>query len=326
MIQNAKIVAENQPQEVYFAENALRGAKEFIMSASALRNFAQCPHRWLLGYNPPETEAKEYGSLLDCRFLTPDLFKLRYAIKPSTYRNENGEVKPWNGNSNVCKAWLEDHADFEITSAADVQCVDEAIKRLMADEIIEGLVSNSKKQVHVTAEWHDPETGLIVPLKSLIDIIPDPDLPFHNWLFDVKTSRNASITAWQRWCYQAGYFLQAAMYLDMYVAATDEDRNSFGFILSENFPPYETGKRLLSQDFTDLGRATYKQMLANYCQCLKHNRWPTYDETDESDSLGFTLVHPEPFMAERAAFAPRFNFDEDEAESPVEDRYEDVIP
>lgn len=317
MIQNAKIVSvDTDPFEYHQPQEAARGAPEFIMSASALKLFAECPGRWQRGYEPPDSDAKRYGSALDAQILTPALFAERFAVKPATYRNDKGEEKPWNGNSLVCKSWLADHDGFEVISEDELESCNTSIARLSEDEIIASVLDNSEKQVHVVAEWHDEPTGLVIPLRALIDIVPSKEAEFSKCLFDLKTTRCAALLPWQRWCFSCAYHVAAALYLDVYSKAVGEDRNTMCYILSENFPPYETAKRMLSQDFTTLGRETYQRLLKNYCQCVQNKRWPSYDDVDESVQ-GFGLVNAEPFMAERAMFAPRFEFGEEEhAEEP----------
>lgn len=315
MIQNARIAGVGVNSEEYHKQTEERGTAKYPMSSSALREFAKCPKRWIRGYQNPESKSTAWGNLLDTRLLTPKQFKDRYAIRPATYFGTDDEEKKWNGNSKSCKKWLADNASKIVVSNAEIADCDMAVARLREDEAICEFLDCSDIQVELRGEWVDDTTGLTVPLKALLDLAPGKESPYMKCLGDLKSTRNASITAWQRWCFQAGYHVQAAYNTDLYVAATGEDRNTFCFIVQENFAPWQTAKRMLSQDFLALGRAEYRRLLSSYCSCLKHARWPDYDETDESVQ-GWSIVQPEPFMAERAAFAPRFNFEDAE---PTED-------
>ena len=318
MITNARIVGVGCDPEEYHKQDAARGTPEYVMSASALKLFDECPSRFVAGYTPPDSDAKFHGSLLDTRLLTKEQFGKRYAIRPSTYKNEDGEEKPFNLNSKVCKSWVAEQGKKEIVSGDDVVACDQSIRRLMQDDIIASYLDASDRQVWLSGEWKDEATGLIVPLRGLVDAVPRADTVFAKTLGDIKTTRCAAASAWQRWCYQARYHVQAALYIDLYQSAVPEgDRNTFCFILSENFPPWETGKRMLSQDFLELGRASYKRTLANYCQCLKTGRFPGYDDTDESVQ-GWGLVACEPFMEQRDAFAPKYEFEpSEEPDEPI---------
>lgn len=310
--QNAKIVGKSVSPTAYHKQDAQRGKPGFVMSSGALREFAVCPDRWVRGYQGPDSTAQEWGSLLDCLLTSPDRFDDIYAIQPATYTNEKKEVKPWNNNATVCREWQQEQKDFgkEVADSKLVTKCKEAIARLRRDELIESWLDSCECQVWVASEWHDKPTGIVLPCKALLDFVPRVDSLFGKCLGDFKTTKSAAIMPWQRWCFQAGYHTQAAFYSDQFIAATGEDRNTWCFIVQENYEPYQPGKRMLSQDFLTLGRATYAQMLANYCQCLKSGRWPSYDDTDEAIQ-GWSLVAPEPFMAERAAFAPRYEFDDD---------------
>lgn len=317
MIKNAKIIAIDANPVAYHAEDAKRGTVKYQMSSSSIRAFGGCPSRWHAGYEPPESGAKEYGSLLDTFVLQPKSFKQRYAIKPLTYKNEKGEVKEWNGNSNVCKKWLEDHKGFEITSDAEVKEALEANRVLLLDETIKAFLECSDRAVHIVGEWHDPETKIVVPLKALVDLLPRLDTEFCKSAGDLKSTRNAALMPWTKWCYTAGYHIQAAFYADLIVAAQPErDLTDFCFILSENYPPYQSGKRLLSGDFMEMGRSSYRKLLAAYSACMAGKKWPGYDDHDEA-SQGWSLVSPLPYMEGDSLFAPKFNFEPEDG--PPED-------
>lgn len=335
MIKNAVIIEVNaDPKEYHnYLSNFKRGDRDFVMSSSALRTFATCPARWIAGYEPPASQAKEYGSLLDTIVLQPDLFKQRYAIKPLTYKavdakgRPTGEVKEWNGNSNVCKKWLEDHKDFEIATEEEVKEALTARRMLESDEVIAAFLEASDRAVWLQAEWHDEKTKLVVPIKGLLDLVPRLDSEFHKSIGDLKSTRNAAVMPWTKWCYTAGYHIQAALYWDMMVAAEPKrDLTDFCFILSENYPPFQSGKRLLAGDFVELGRSTYRKLLAGYSACLAAGKWPGYDDHDET-SQGWSIVSPMPYMEGDSMFAPKFEFEpEDEPPPDEEPPNGDTIP
>lgn len=326
MLTNCKVISKNTlPADYFYSATEERGNVAFPASSSVLREFAKCPARWKNGYESPESTAKDWGSLVDCLTLTPGQFDGRYVIQPSTYTNDKGEVKPWNNNATVCKSWRAENAGRNIVSEDEVAAARLAVARLRGDEVIRAWLDACDTQVWVAGYWADKGTGLTVPVRCLIDFVPRPDTEFAKCLGDLKTTRTAAVLPWQRDCFQMGYHVQAALNLDLYAAATGEDRNTWCWILSESFEPYQTGKRMLSQDFLTLGRASYRRMLENYCACLKAERWPGYDDTDESIQ-GWSIVEAEPFMAEREQFAPRYEFDVPEDAPEAQADREDLIP
>jgi hypothetical protein len=295
---------------VYHAPQTVkRGDPAFVMTSTQLRAFAQCPDKWINGFEFAGSKSTDFGSLLDCRLLTPQLFDQRYVVKPETYTNEDGEVKPWNGNSKTCKAWIADHDGFEFVTVEQLAEVDLAISRLNSKPTIKAFLESCDRQVLCTAEWHDKKTGLVIPVKCLLDLVPRVDTEFAGNLGDLKSTRSAALIAFSMDCFKMGYHVQSAFYRDIYVTATGEDRNTCVYILCENMSTRSSrASGSLSQDFYTLGHASYVLMLENYCQCLKSNQWPDYEQNDEAVG-DWNLVNASPFMAERAAFAPRFNFD-----------------
>jgi hypothetical protein len=159
----------------------------------------------------------------------------------------------------------------------------------------------------------------------LIDFRPRVDTEFAHCLGDLKRTRSAALMPWQRDCFNMGYHVQAAFYQDLYAAATGEDRNTWCFVLSESLRPFQPGKRILSQDFYAIGKAEYVRLMENYCLCLKHQKWPDYDDTDEAVQT-WSVVNPDPWMATKAQFAPKFIFGEGEVVSASESDPDDIIP
>lgn len=298
----AKIVGSQVNPEVYHATTGGgRGDPDHIMSRGELVEFAHCPHRWLMGYGDEEdTTATEWGSLADCLVLSPDEFSSRFVVTPETYPDtKTGEPKPWNWKANFCKEWRERFKGLTTIKAETLTQAQNAMKFLFANEQIREFIECSRKQVFVMAEYVDPQTKITVPIKCLIDLVPELDSPFAKDLGDLKTCRNAAPFAWNRAIFEFGYHVQAALYLDAYTAATGEDRVSFRHILQESFPPWEPAKRILSAEFIELGRVTYRNALRRYCLCLTDGIWPGYDEEAKFMIEGWSLSEPEPWMLGR---------------------------
>lgn len=323
--QNCKIVCQSADPKQYHKQEAARGSPDYVMSSGSLRVFGQCPSRFVAGYEPPDSEAKKWGDMIDCLHLTPEQWDKRYATPPETYRDKKGEEKPWRNDKRIAEvaAWIDAHAGREFVKQDEVDRVRRAVRLLERDDTLRAWRAACDVQVWVAGEWQDEASGLSVPVRCLLDYAPRKDSEFAACLGDLKTTRNAALRPWTRWCWQAGYHIQAAWNTDLYIAATGEDRNTFCFVLQENFEPYQTAKRMLSQDFLALGRETYQRLIAGYCACLKAGQWPDYDAHDEAVQ-SWSLVAPEPWMQSDALFAPRFNFEDPDGDTaePVPD----VIP
>lgn len=312
--QNCKLVDSPKGRE-YFEHDVKRGDAKYPVSSSMLKEFARCPRRWFDGYNPPESDAKDWGSLFDILALTPEQFSERYVIQPATYKAPESTKKdaplidkPWNNNAAACKEWRDAQDGKEIVSSKQVAEAKAAVERLWKDTIIKAWFDACDKQVWVVGEWNDERTGLVIPVKCLIDFAPRADSEFAECLGDLKTVRSGALVPFQRTCFEMGYHIQAAFNLALYNAATGSDRDKWCFILSESFPPFQTGKRMLDSMFIEIGAAKYQQIIRLYCWCIANNNWPGYDDHDEA-AQGWTVVLPDPWMQTRDTFAPRFEAD-----------------
>lgn len=305
MITNAKIVAADYDSAEYHKENSERGTPEYVMGRSSLCEFQRCPSRWKAGYESKDSDATDYGSLLDCLLLTPYHFKRKFVVKPATYRDDKGEEKPWNANSKVCKEWLADHEGLEAVKAEGFDEAQKAIAKLKSDPVIDDYVKCSQRQVYCTAEWHDPTSGVVIPLKILIDLVPDKGhAKFCKTLGDFKTGRDAAVRAWTRQVFNYDYHVQSALYIDVFNAATKENRNDFRHIIQENVAPYQTAKRYIAREFINAGRGAYQSALTFYAWCVKDNHWPDYDHFADMHVDGWAEIPLESWMVKISSEAP----------------------
>lgn len=288
MITSAKIVGENVPYDVYSGQAAgiQRGSKDFIMSRGELTNFASNPKRWLDGYREEEsdTDATRWGSLVECLAGLNGKFDDTYAVAPAEYADEKtGKMKPWTFAANVCKAWREEQGDREVIKSELRDNAEKAVAAIQSDAEVSELFKCSQKQVMVVGVWKDKVTGLEIPLRCLIDLLPDAAHPM--WgksAGDFKTARNGSPDIWPRVVDDCGYDVQAALSLALYVAATGEDRIEWIMPVSENVAPYHVVKPMpaLTSEFISYGRAKYEAALLSYARCLADGVWPSYPTRD----------------------------------------------
>lgn len=298
---NARIAGKGVDPEKYHRQATNRGHKSYVMSRGELCEFMHCPARWIAGYEKKDTDSSEWGSLVDALLLDEGRFDERFAVEPATYPKDD-ENKKWNNNATFCREWCDEQrtAGKTIVSRKDKADADRAVSMLLTDVTIALLVSTSETQVAVIGDYEDAATGLIIPVKALIDLVPLDISPFGQTLIDFKTAYSAAPGVWARAVCEHNYHVQAALYLDLYTAATGEDRNSWLHIIQESYYPFQVGKRMLSCEFIELGRLKYTAALRRYAQCLAANEWPGY-ECDERkiNWKGFELVEPEAYMLNR---------------------------
>ncbi len=299
-ITEAKIVGDGVSSERYLAQadGVKRGSNEFVMSRSDLMEFNNCPHRWVSGYSEDETKATDWGSLVDCFLMDRNAISDRFIILPATYTNEKGETKPWNWNATVCKDWRKEHNAAELKTEVKNEIffsAKSAAELILADPQLDDLFANSRKQVMITGVYEDKETGIRVPVKAALDLVPTDA----SYLVDFKTANNAHPRAWKRKVFDFGYHTQAAMHMDLWNAATGETRNEFKHVIQENVHPFEVAKRFLSSEYLAIGRRSYIGALKRYAKALSTGVWETYDQSDDSSDMvidGWLMTSPEPWM------------------------------
>lgn len=295
--QNARLIGVNFDPVAYHAANKPRGTPEFTMSRGALADFLACPAKWVRSTDTLSTPATRWGTLMDTLVLTPDRFEDLFAVYPATYPCEPTSKdprteKPWSNASNFAKQWKAEHAGriflhrekFDDDGEADEETktltlgnAQRAKSRLMGDEQIRSLLEASTSQVMCVAEYHDRPTGLVVPFKILLDLVPRADHPeWGKCLADFKTARDASEREFTKAIHNGFYDWQAAIYRAIYTAATGEDRTDFLFAVQENTPPYQPALWSIGSDWMDDCLQEVRQALQFYCACLAANHWPGY--------------------------------------------------
>ena len=123
-------------------------------------------------------------------------------------------------------------------------------------------------------------------IKGMIDLVPDGlDL-----LVDLKTTaRIGSLREITNTIISRGYHWQAALYLDLWNAATGEKRNRFVICFIEVTEPYESAWVEVSPALIEAGRAGYMNALAKWQSCVAVDVWPRQHE-------GITLIEKPAYL------------------------------
>jgi hypothetical protein len=292
MFINCKVIADNVSYEDYSRQpdGVRRGHPNYIISRSELIDFSLCPGKWLASEaGDDSTAATNYGSLLDCLLTSPERFRELFVMQPETYTNAKKEVKEWTLRSNTCKEWVAEKRKVGLTVLTPKVWNDaqSAAKVMRQNPDAVELLRVSRKQVHVTGIWKDKATGLEIPLRALLDLVPPKEHPaMGKWLADLKSARSGDPDRWARVVDDCGYDVQAAMYGDLWNEANRETefdgkifwRTDWVFLVSENTPPFHVVNPMpaMSSEFLQYGRMKYQSALAYYAQCLDSGNWPSY--------------------------------------------------
>lgn len=295
-LSNGQYIGANHDTRDYLNQPAKRGEPEFVMSRSSLMEFAACPARWLAGYQRKDSDSTDWGSLVDCLLLSPEAFDELYAVRPEDYMHEDGSVRAWCGTSKSCKQWVAKQGGKEVLKQVEHFSALKAVGQIRKSNAGKDILKHAACQVYCTAEYEDSATGLVIPLKVLIDIVPDVAGKYRKALFDFKTAVSAEHRKWTKKVAEYNYHVQAAMELDVYTLATGEDRCEFQHLVQENFSPWQTEVWYLSADFIEIGRAAYIGALKRYARCLAENHWPGYAELAAESQQGFARIEPADWM------------------------------
>lgn len=292
-----------------------KGDPAFVMSRSQLADYGRCARKWIRSVKRDSTKAMDWGSMMDTMLFTPDEFERVFSIAPATYpvakptAKDPRTEKPWTMKASYCQEWAEaeEAAGKTVISEETSRRGGEALEILMADDVIREVRKNSDVQVQALVEWHCPHTGLVIPVKVLLDMAGHPNGPYGSLLSDFKTTNDASPDEWVKAVFNQEHYYQAAFYLDAYNAATGLTYDMFANLVQESAYPYETARRLIDDTFVELGRQRYRSDFLRYCMSLKENLWPGYDETDLNNEIhpvqdGFRLVQPAKWMLLKTSY------------------------
>lgn len=267
-------------------QRAKRGDSDFVMSRTELRAFAENPHAWVQG----ELEIKPsgamlFGSLVDAMLLDPSALA-QFAARPTTYTDSKGATKPWNGNSNTCKDWLKRAAaeGKQVVSEYAYKQAEKAARLARENSAFGAMLSGAQTQVVLEWSYLDAETGIEVPLKAMVDLVP----PAGAALIDLKTAMKADPRGFEKAVWQNGYYYQAGFYLWGWRECRDSDRSIFAWHVIETGgcspdgvparKSFTQGTYVCAADYAAIGIDHAKRDLARYARCLADGRWPEYTD------------------------------------------------
>ncbi len=219
--------------------------------------------------NPtPPTPALRLGDATHVAVLQPDLFPARYVVAPDMDRRTKAGKAAW--------------AEFEAENPlAEILKADEYQQCLrMRDAVWSNPTAKAllEGNAEISAVWNDPTTG--IRCKGRFD---DHSKAF-GAIVDLKTTKDASRTAFTKAIYNFGYYIQAAMYL-IGAKALDLDADLFAIIAVEKEPPYCVAVYQIEDEALKAGRDELKPLIERYAECQASGLWPGYDEEPVEISL-----------------------------------------
>lgn len=268
-------VWKNVPIDQYHGNTELFDG--FSISSSGLRQVLRRPSEYwgFSPYNPtpfdrPERAALEFGKAAHMLLLGEDDFASRYVLRPESYPDDKGGLKPWSGNSNWCKAWIADQAEAgkSVITNTDIGHIKHIAAALAKKEPIRLGIMNGRIERSIFMQHGG------IWLKTRPDVVPNASGDY----VDLKTSADVSYDGLSKSIFNNGYHVQAGLLRMIVRAVLGPDAfTSFTFVFVEKSAPYDVRVMQLKDEDIDLGEQQARRAIATVEECLKRNFWPGYD-------------------------------------------------
>ena len=266
---NAQI--EHNLGKAYYLRTATPRNLTAPVSKSLLWDFNESPYKWRHSSGKEVTKAMDLGTLIHSAILEPE-----------TALTDIAAVSPFpDFRTKAAQEWRDDQREMGrmIATDADIRTAS-GCEQVFSEDYAQRFGVGYKSEVAVFAEIGATQ------IKGMIDLVPDSlDL-----LVDLKTTaRIGSLREIANTIITRGYHWQAALYLDLWNAASGENRNRFVFCFIEVTEPYETAWVEVSRELIEAGRAGYMNALAKWQSCIAIDVWPRQHE-------GITLIEKPAYL------------------------------
>ncbi len=249
--------------EEYNAIPALRASdlKVFAKSAAHYKAYKALPRE--------ETEALRFGQLVHLRCLQPDVYKKRMVIcKKFDRRTKDGKLA---------------YAEFQAGLSPDALIVTEE-----EDKQLRGIRASFWDYLKHRRQIWDSITAVeragIATLRGVKCKIKPDMFSFDESLllqqmWDLKTTQDASESAFIRSIYNYGYHLQAAFYALVAEEITGFPFDKFTFLAIEVAEPYAIREFELSETAMHHAKSIVLQKLEYFACCEQMDLWEAYPAT-----------------------------------------------
>jgi hypothetical protein len=268
-MQNATI--EYNLGKAYYLRTASPQKLDGPVSKSLLWDFNESPYKWRHSAGRESTRAMDLGTLIHSAILEPNIpLEDVAAISPfNDFRTK--AAQEWKADQREMGKMIATDEDIRAASGCEL---------VFSEDYAQRFAGGYKTEVAVF--------GIIgaTQIKGMIDLVPDN----LDVLVDLKTTaRIGSLFDIARTIISRGYHWQAALYLDLWNAATGEKRTRFVICFIEVTEPYESAWVEVSPELIEAGRAGYMNALAKWQSCVAVNAWPRQHE-------GITLIEKPAYL------------------------------
>lgn len=218
-------------------------------------------HRLRGGRTP--SGSMDLGTAAHVACLEPERFLLDFALWKS--ETDDGQKRVRRG-----KVWDEFRENNPGKTIIRDEEFDEAIAMrdaVRADPLAMKYLAMGRPEISMT--WTDAHSG--VACVGRIDW--ETKVEGHPAIVDLKTTRNAGPTWFQRDVAKLDYHLQLAYYADGYEAATGKMPRVV-IVAVESAAPYDVVTYIVPADVIEIARDQYRQLLETFRDCTAAKEWP----------------------------------------------------
>lgn len=251
--------------------------KKRPLSYSSMKHFQQSPAHFIEYLTGEKVVKPAYtlGNYVDCMlFDGEEEVKKRFIVKPKfSGKGSVAEKEKWEAE-NEKKTWIteEDEEKGKLM-----------VKALKANPLSKRIIDHTS----VTQEkliWTDKATGF--PIIQYTDGRGEfeDDGKKRPFIWDLKTTVDASHDKFSRDAYNYGYHLQAGIYLEGYMRK-DYSFPEFYHVVVEKSAPFGVNVFLASSDFITLGKQQCRHILDEIAYCIKEDKFNESYEFRASNGL-----------------------------------------
>ena len=233
------------------------------LSYSSLKQFARSPIHYIQYLNQKfePSDSMVLGSLVDCLLLTPDDFEKTYLVIPKIDRRSKA------GKEAFAEA-QEKASEQNLTIVSEVQF---NTAQIMVEQVWNNqeaaTILNATTETQKRIEWN--HKGL--PFIGYLDGAGQFEQG-KKFIFDLKTTSDASLDTYTKQLINLKYDLQIAMYYLAYQRQNFEQPLAYHIVV-ENKAPYSCNVFRLSDTVLEAGKRVYDNLCDQFKNCLEENLW-----------------------------------------------------
>lgn len=221
-----------------------------------------------------ETPAMAFGRAYHCRALESERYAAEYVVLPPF-----GDLRS-STNRAARDAWLAERPGVTVISKDDAERIEAMHAALMAHPLAKALLCNGECEGdnEVTLRWMDEATGVQCKARA------DRWLRQRRTMVDLKTTDNASPSAFSKSAAKYGYHIQQAHYCEG-ARAAGEPADKYLIVAQEKAAPYLVAVYQLDAASETLGYEQRQQGMRTMAECIAADEWPGYSLDAQELSL-----------------------------------------